>query len=74
VAYPARVLFLDEPYSGLDEQGISMLNRFLGTLKSEGTTIFMVTHFREQGTAIGDRLLYLQAGKLYPDEPWRAMT
>jgi heme ABC exporter ATP-binding subunit CcmA len=64
VAYPPRVLFLDEPYSGLDEQGISMLNRFLLSLKTEGCTIFMVTHHREQGLATGDRVLYLRDGKL----------
>ena len=71
VAYPARVLFLDEPYSGLDEQGISMFNRFLGSLKTEGSTIFMVTHFREQGAASGDRLLYLRDGKLCLAPPRR---
>jgi heme exporter protein A len=69
MACPARVLFLDEPYSGLDEQGISILNRFLGAFKSEGGTIFMVTHFREQGVAAGDRVLYLGAGRLCPEPP-----
>jgi heme exporter protein A len=64
VARPPRVLFLDEPYSGLDEEGIRMLNRFLLTLKTEGCTVFMVTHHREQGLATGDRALYLDAGKL----------
>jgi len=64
VAHPPLVLFLDEPYSGLDEEGIRMLNRFLLTLKTEGCTVFMVTHHREQGLATGDRALYLEAGKL----------
>jgi len=64
VAHPPRVLFLDEPYSGLDEQGIRMLNRFLLSLKTEGCTIFMVTHHREQGLATGDRVLYLDGGRL----------
>ncbi len=64
VARPPRVLFLDEPYSGLDEEGIRMLNRFLRTLKTEGCTVFMVTHHREQGLATGDRTLYLDGGKL----------
>jgi heme ABC exporter ATP-binding subunit CcmA len=64
VAHPPRILFLDEPYSGLDEQGIGMLNRFLLSLKTEGGTIFMVTHHREQGIATGDRLLYLDGGRL----------
>jgi heme exporter protein A len=64
VAHPPRVLFLDEPYSGLDEEGIRMLNQFLLTLKAEGCTVFMVTHHREQGLATGDRSLYLDGGKL----------
>jgi len=64
MAYPPRVLFLDEPYSGLDEEGIQMLNRFLLTLKSEGCTVFMVTHHREQGLATGDRALHLDHGRL----------
>jgi len=64
VARPPRVLFLDEPYSGLDEDGIRMLNRFLLTLKTQGRTVFMVTHHREQGLATGDRALYLDGGKV----------
>jgi len=64
VADPPHILFLDEPYSGLDEEGIRMLNCFLLTLKSEGCTVLMVTHHREQGIATGDRTLYLEDGKL----------
>jgi heme exporter protein A len=64
VADPPHILFLDEPYSGLDEEGIRMLNRFLMVLKTEGCTVFMVTHHREQGIATGDRTLYLEDGKL----------
>jgi heme exporter protein A len=64
VAHPPPILFLDEPYSGLDEEGIRMLNRFLLSLKTEGCTVFMVTHHREQGLATGDRALYLDGGKL----------
>jgi heme exporter protein A len=69
VAHPPRVLFLDEPYSGLDEDGIRMLNRFLLTLKTEGCTVFMVTHHREQGLATGDRALYLDGGRLHTEPP-----
>ena len=69
VAHPPHVLFLDEPYSGLDEDGVRMLNRFLLTLKTEGCTVFMATHHREQGLATGDRALYLDAGKLRAEPP-----
>ena len=66
MAYPPRVLFLDEPYSGLDEEGIRMLNRFLLTLKRDGCTVLMVTHHRELGLATGDRAIYLERGRLRP--------
>ena len=69
VAHPPRVLFLDEPYSGLDEDGIRMLNRFLLRLKTEGCTVLMVTHHREQGLATGDRALYLEGGKVRSEPP-----
>ena len=69
VAYPPPILFLDEPYSGLDEEGTRMLNRFLRMLKAEGGTVFMVTHHREQGLATGDRAMYLEGGKLHAEFP-----
>jgi heme exporter protein A len=69
IARPPRVLFLDEPYSGLDEDGVRMLNRFLLTLKTVGCTVFMVTHHREHGLATGDRALYLDGGKLHTEPP-----
>ena len=69
MAHPPHILFLDEPYSGLDEEGMRMLNRFLLTLKTEGCTVFMVTHHREQGLATGDRALYLEGGKLRAQFP-----
>jgi heme exporter protein A len=69
VADPPPILFLDEPYSGLDEAGMRMLNRFLLTLKTGGCTVFMATHHREQGLATGDRALYLEGGRLRAQFP-----
>jgi heme exporter protein A len=69
VALPPAVLFLDEPYSSLDEAGIHMLNHFLLRLKTEGNTVFMVTHHREQGLATGDQTLYLEGGEVHAWPP-----
>jgi ABC-type uncharacterized transport system ATPase component len=44
-----------------------MLNRFLLMLKTQGCTVFMVTHHREQGLATGDRALYLDGGMLHTE-------
>lgn len=45
ILHKPKVLFLDEPSSGLDPLGIKSLRNLIGRLNSEfGTTIFMNTH------------------------------
>ncbi len=38
------LLFLDEPYSGLDLDSITMLNRYLETFKREGGAVLLISH------------------------------
>ncbi|MBI4640919.1 MAG: heme ABC exporter ATP-binding protein CcmA [Candidatus Tectomicrobia bacterium] len=61
---PPEVIFLDEPYAGLDREGIEMLNHWLMALNAEGRTIFMVTHNNDQARSLGARCLFLSQGKL----------
>jgi len=65
---PPEIIFLDEPYAGLDKEGIEMLNHWLVTLNVEGRTIFMVTHNDAQARSLGARCLFLSQGKLVPGE------
>ena len=44
VAHGPRLLILDEPFSGLDEEGSAMLKRELQRLATEGTAIILSTH------------------------------
>lgn len=39
-----RILFLDEPTSGLDPESAQNVNRLIGELAANGTTIFLCTH------------------------------
>jgi len=41
-----RVLILDEPYAGLDEQGADTLNTLLSEARGRGTTALMISHTR----------------------------
>ncbi len=39
-----KILFLDEPYSGLDLDSIDMLNHYLLTFKQNGGTVLLISH------------------------------
>jgi ABC-2 type transport system ATP-binding protein len=51
-----RVLFLDEPTTGLDPQNRANLWEQLRSLRAAGTTIVLTTHYLEEADALADRL------------------
>ncbi|HBV85299.1 MAG TPA: sodium ABC transporter ATP-binding protein [Desulfosporosinus sp.] len=64
-----EVIFLDEPFTGLDQQGISLLQDVLKDLKSSQKTILIVTHSFEQGMEDIDRILIINKGQIAADFP-----
>src|SRR5215210_912282 len=59
-----RVLFLDEPTIGLDPQTRSAIWRYIRALQdSEGTTIFMTTHYMEEAERC-DRIAIIDRGEI----------
>jgi ABC-2 type transport system ATP-binding protein len=59
-----RVLFLDEPTIGLDPQTRSSIWRYLRALReTEGTTIFMTTHYMEEAEFC-DRIAIMDRGEI----------
>ncbi len=63
-----KILFLDEPYNGLDQEGIESFSSILSDLKSKGHTIFLTTHNIDEGLELSDRLMILNKGKLVFDQ------
>jgi len=63
------LLFLDEPYTGLDQHAASMLTAWLSKLRSERRTIILVTHDLEQGLALADRVVIFLRGKVAWEKP-----
>jgi len=59
-----RVLLLDEPFAGLDQQGIKRLEDYLRAFKETGGAILMVTHNLGHGLALADRVAILTGGRL----------
>lgn len=67
-----KLLFLDEPTTGLDPQARNWLWEELSNLKKSGTTLFLTTHYMEEAEYLCDRLSIMNAGTIVaegrPDE------
>ena len=59
-----QLLFLDEPSTGLDPQSRAHLWDEIRRLRSEGTTIFVTTHYLEEADALCDRLAIIDGGRI----------
>jgi len=69
-----RILFLDEPYTGLDPQALEVLQAVLARLKQEGCTILLITHNLEQGLDLADEIAVLVRGSLVYHGPRAAVN
>lgn len=59
-----RVLFLDEPTTGLDPHARQMIWGHLRQLNKEGMTIFLTTHFMEEAESLCERIAIMDQGKI----------
>lgn len=59
-----RVLFLDEPTTGLDIEARQGLWRGLRDLVAEGTSVLLTTHYLEEAEALADRVVVLVDGRV----------
>ncbi len=59
-----KILFLDEPLSGLDPKGAVLIKRILLKEKKKGTTIFISTHNLTVADQLCDRVAFMQKGKI----------
>ena len=55
------LVFLDEPFTGLDQQATMMLSEKILQLRNKTTTV-LTTHELEQGFELCDRILILKSG------------
>jgi ABC-2 type transport system ATP-binding protein len=67
-----RLLFLDEPSTGLDPQSRRNLWDHIKQLRADGTTVFLTTHYLDEADFLSDRLLVIDHGQIVgegsPDE------
>nr|WP_202456760.1 ATP-binding cassette domain-containing protein [Streptomyces sp. SID337] len=67
-----RVIFLDEPTTGLDPRSRHGMWEIVRQLVADGVTIFLTTQYLEEADQLADRIAVLSGGKLVaegtPDE------
>jgi ABC-2 type transport system ATP-binding protein len=63
VAHP-KVLFLDEPTTGLDPRSRIALWGVIGELVKEGATLLLTTHFLEEADQLSDAIAVIDHGRV----------
>lgn len=64
ILHDPKIVFLDEPMSGLDPMGRREVRNLIEQLKSEGKTVFFSTHILSDAEALCDRVAIIHMGKL----------
>jgi len=59
-----ELLFLDEPTTGLDPQARHLIWQRLRSLRSEGKTLLLTTHYMEEAQRLCDRVVILDQGRI----------
>ncbi len=59
-----KLLFLDEPTTGLDPQNRIAVWNYIQSLNDQGMTIFLTTQYMEEADHLADRLCIIDRGKI----------
>ncbi|HDS0949911.1 TPA: ABC transporter ATP-binding protein [Stenotrophomonas maltophilia] len=64
-----RVLFLDEPTTGLDIQARQAMWQAIRQLVAEGCGVLLTTHYLEEAEALAQQVVVLERGRVLADAP-----
>ena len=64
LVHEPRVLFLDEPTTGLDPVSRKAIWEEVDALNKEGTTVFLTTQYLEEADQLANRVGIIDAGKI----------
>jgi len=64
LAHRPPLVFLDEPTTGLDVMSARNLRQMIATLRDEGVTVFLTTHYLEEAERLCDRVAIIVKGRI----------
>ena len=64
LSHNPKILFLDEPSAGVDIELRKEMWKVIYSLKKEGVTIILTTHYIEEAEEIADRVAFINNGKI----------
>jgi len=64
-----RILFLDEPTTGLDPDAAKTVREFIVALRGQGRTVFLCTHNLDEADRLCDRIAFFRQSVIRIDTP-----
>jgi ABC-2 type transport system ATP-binding protein len=64
IIHRPRILFLDEPTTGIDVASARQIRNLIAELRRGGTTIFLTTHYIEEAERLCDRIAFIVSGRI----------
>ena len=64
IIHRPRILFLDEPTTGIDVASARQIRQLIADLHRDGTTIFLTTHYIEEAERLCDRIAFIVSGRI----------
>jgi ABC-2 type transport system ATP-binding protein len=64
-----RIIFLDEPTTGLDPDAARTVREFIAKIRGEGRTVFLCTHNLDEADRLCDRIAFFRRSIIRIDTP-----
>jgi ABC-2 type transport system ATP-binding protein len=64
IIHDPKILFLDEPTTGIDVASARQIRQLIQNLNQKGTTIFITTHYIEEAERLCKRIAFIVSGKI----------
>ena len=64
IIHNPQILFLDEPTTGIDVASARQIRKLISDLNSDGTTIFLTTHYIEEAERLCNRIAFIVRGRI----------